>query len=686
MKKLCIYLLFYSAIHANAQSPRLSLMEIFTGENCGSCVSCNHYLDTFLVRPSISSKVVPIRWMIPVPSAPSHTWSLYQSYKSDIDWRSGGASASGYGYPSYFDYYYLTSSAPTTTANGSGIVTAPHHFFDGDFFSGYYFNVTDAFVTTVSSYSSAFSINISPAWNANYTAFTVTVNIQATANFTAAGVNSLFYRLVMIEKTIDFDTAPGSNGEKHFENVVIKSFPTTTSGSLTTSMGSLIPSSWVNGQTLTFTLNCALPPTVHDLAQLAFVGFIQDDATYSVEQTTYTNAPGVSNDAAASAININDVVCSATFVPIATIKNSGSNSITAFTVTPTLDGVSSANVIWSGNLAAGASTTIPLNLITLSQGTHTYSYNINSVSGGEYNYGNNKLKTVKFARKANSLYNSVTEPFTATTFPPTDWIVIKRDSSSTSWSRIATVGAYGINTGAAKYDFFHDLSANGNIGDLYLKPQSFAAMNLPVLSFDVAYAQVPLAPYDSPISPGNKLEVMVSTDCGATWGTVFSQAGSVLATAPTSTTNSSEFVPTASQWKTVTLLLNSYANAPEVLVKFVAYTDVGNSLYLDNVNLFNLGQPNPTSIKTDETNDMTLDIFPNPAEKELNVTLTTMLANEANLTIINALGQTVYTRKLDVSNGTSAHQISVKDLSNGIYTVLVNAVNSSVTRKIIIAK
>src|SRR3954465_405072 len=94
---LCVAVIGMSAI---AQSPRMSLYEEFTGETCPPCAATNPGLNKILLAPQNATKVIPIKWQVPIPSVPSATWSLYKTNKLDIDWRYKGVSAGGYGYVS----------------------------------------------------------------------------------------------------------------------------------------------------------------------------------------------------------------------------------------------------------------------------------------------------------------------------------------------------------------------------------------------------------------------------------------------------------------------------------------------------------------------------------------------------------------------------------------------------------
>ncbi|MFZ9453867.1 MAG: hypothetical protein ACO27Q_01410, partial [Bacteroidia bacterium] len=93
---------------AFAQTPRLCLYEEFTGENCPPCAATNPGLNTLLASATNSTKAVAIKWQVPIPSAPSATWSLYQTNKADINWR-------------YSTYGYGINSAPSGRMDGRNV-------------------------------------------------------------------------------------------------------------------------------------------------------------------------------------------------------------------------------------------------------------------------------------------------------------------------------------------------------------------------------------------------------------------------------------------------------------------------------------------------------------------------------------------------------------------------------------
>jgi len=299
--------LIFASVAALAQTPRLSLYEEFTGETCPPCASTNPGLNAKLSSPTNTPLVVAIKWQVPIPSAPSNTWSLYRTNKAEIDWRYR-SSVSGYGYPSQ------NNAAAAIT---SGINSAPSGRFDGQHqwkfgaTSDHPTFVSNAIIATAQSYTSAFNVVMAKKWDANMNVLTVTVNIVATAPFTATG--PLVFRAVMIEKIIQFSVQPGTNGETKFEDPVIASFPSIQAG---TSMAG----NWVVGQSQKFVLTCPIPSYTRNKNQVDMVGFIQDDGNKKVAQAARASGCDFINLTVTTA---NTLVCEGNQV---TITAGGSNT------------------------------------------------------------------------------------------------------------------------------------------------------------------------------------------------------------------------------------------------------------------------------------------------------------------------------------------------------------------------
>ena len=645
---ICIVLI---GLNSFSQTPRLSLYEEFTGETCPPCASANPPLNLLLASPTNTPKIVAIKWQVPIPSAPSNTWSLYQTNKVEIDWRWKSVANGGYG------YIPAINSAPSGKIDGE----APTVFGAA---SAHPANLNNNVISTAQSFTSAFSISVSRAWDASCSSINLTVSIAATANFNAVG--ALKFRTVMVENIIDFPTAPGSNGEKHFEDVAIKSFPTLQSG---ISMAS----NWIVGQTQTFTLNCPIPSYTRKKEEIAFVGFIQDDGNQRVAQAVRVQKSVLSNDAIALSAKV-AATCSSTISPIISVYNNGLNAITALTITPYIDGSIAPTISWNGNIASATSATISLNTISspTNTGAHTFSYNISAMNGTDGNMTNNSTK-VSYLVASDFQGSPVSEDFALPNFPPVKWAAVNSNSGP-SWTRVTNAGGYNLSTQSTRYDFFNN-KVIGDMDELFITPMNLSGTAAPVLSFDYAYAQ-------RDANSNDKLEVMVSNNCGSSWTNVYSSSGYTLATALPMPMAYLPDVNDISQWQTVTINLTGY-NSASVLVKFVVTNDNGNNLYIDNVNL---NQTQPVGLIKETKLSNQVSIFPNPTSGNATLKVFSLTSGKSKLILINTMGQIVSSKTIDLFSGNNNLLIDTKEFSNGIYSVVLETATETVVKKISISK
>lgn len=644
-----------------AQSPRLSLYEEFTGENCAPCASTNPGLQ--MVLDANTANCVAIKWQVPIPSAPSATWSLYQTDKPEIDWRYRSTGSGGYGYPS--------QDTPTNSIT-SGVNSAPSGRIDGQ--HAWVFGTTQdhpatltgAALANAQAIPSPFTVVMNRSWDPAYSTVTVTVSITASQTFTCAG--PLSFRLVMVEQEIHYTTAPGSNGEKDFFNPVRASFPNIQTGTS-------LPTSWTVGQNQTFTISCPLPPNIVYKPMVNMVGFIQDDATRKVHQAARTTTVGAgTNDAKAEAfIPGNFMNCGTTFTPSIAVTNMGGNAITTMTIVPIVDGVAQAPYAWSGSLASSTTGTITMPVLTPTLGAHTYSFNITSVNGAADTYTFNNSKYGSFALTNTVITAPIVEPFSTNPFPPVNWYRNNADNGIYQFSRVPTVGAYGITPlGSVKYDSWNN-PVVGDRDELYMPSADFTGLTNMKLTFDVAHAMV-----DPSVIEG--LDVLVSTNCGVTWTNVYSKYGSVLASAPITTI---AFTPSSTQWRSEVVNMSAYDGMTGVLVKFMPYNAYGNNIWLDNINLMS-----STDIKNLASNSSDhVELYPNPAQNETSLKITVTQEGESTISVLNSIGQLVSQKTTTLESGANVVTIDTKHLSSGVYHVIVaDKAGNSTVKKLTISK
>ncbi len=165
----------------------------------------------------------------------------------------------------------------------------------------------------------------------------------------------------------------------------------------------------------------------------------------------------------------------------------------------------------------------------------------------------------------------LSESFEGATNPPTGWVNLDNSTQGRAWVKSTAAGGFGLTASAMMYDNY-SFNNIGEKDELQVKNLNFVGLSSASLSFDVAY-QVYTGYSDA-------LSVLVSTDCGVTFTSVFSKSGATLSTAGSGT---SDFVPLANQWRTETINLNSYIGIPNLIIRFQNTNGYGNKLYLDNI-------------------------------------------------------------------------------------------------------
>jgi len=207
----------------------------------------------------------------------------------------------------------------------------------------------------------------------------------------------------------------------------------------------------------------------------------------------------------------------------------------------------------------------------------TYSVSLTATNG---NGGNTMTKTLYITVSPINVLPLV-EGFQSTTFPPANWQNYDAASDNLIWKRNASVGKG--STASMYYDNYSQ-NAAGTRDEMRTPKFNFSSFTQAKLFFDVAYSQ-----YNNTYS--DTLAIMISTDCGLTYTQAYVKGGQTLATAPID--SNALFVPTATQWRTDTVLLNAYAGMSNVMISFQNRGHYGQALYVDNVNISGANTNNP---------------------------------------------------------------------------------------------
>jgi hypothetical protein len=400
-----------------------------------------------------------------------------------------------------------------------------------------------------------------------------------------------------------------------------------------------------------------------------------DRSVTEIGQQTTTNliasaraCPVLTNNALdAKIVNVSaptaTIYCSS-MTPKLTIQNYGTTVITSAIVKLLIDGLEVASYNWIGNIVRLeiAEITMPTySNAALTHGSHTIKLVVENPNGGnDLNMADNE-KALSISNISTFGAYPVVESFASSTFPPTNWS--KDDGTDgDGWVRFAT------HSGCAKMDFFNIKS--GEVDYLKLPLVDLTSASTMNMTFKVAHAQYK--------TYSDKLEVQVSTDCGATWTTEYDKSSATLSTVPATTSN---FTPSSeADWRLETIDLTSCAGQSNVMIRFKATSNSGNNLYVDEINL------DPTADM--KTNDFftSMNLSPNPSNSNTILEFYTQKSSKISIVVANAIGAMIYSSEMNATQGFNNIKIPSESFESGVYFVSVKGNNSFTTQKLVIQK
>lgn len=342
MKRITMFLaslLMLVCLNSNAQNQRVLLLESFTNTGCGPCAMYNPGMDAIIAANP--DKLVAIKY--------------------HVNW------------PSSTDPMYLHN----TTENSArvsyyGVSSVPHVVVDGNRFSGNSGNITQTIINNLSTIESPMEMRLSWELNANQTVITVNVMGRAT---TAVQGNLKLY-VGVIEKEIHFNSAPGSNGEKDFYQVMKKLLPNQQGMSI----GELGENDYF---AYSFSWEVA---NFYDLNQIDAIAWVQNTTTKEVIQACGSSEsiePFYANEAGLSNLDhLKSVSCSGLVDPVVVLGNFGSNALTSAEFDVWVNDELVKTMEWTGHLSTFASEQVELGEVSFPvEEMNTIEVKIKSVNG-----------------------------------------------------------------------------------------------------------------------------------------------------------------------------------------------------------------------------------------------------------------------------------------------------------------
>jgi len=663
MKKhlLLLTLTICLSINAFAQVQRTILYEEFTGEDCSFCALFNPFINATVHKAgNYPTKIVKINWQGDIPAAPG-AGSLFQDNTTEVLTR---------------QTYYNVPSAPYGRFNGFELIDH-----SGMYGNGHGFLISDTtpsvssdpieyptIINDSSIVNAPFALTVNHVFNATLDSATITAVITAAESYTSLSNGSLVLQVAMEEAAVHFTTAPGTNGEKDFYDVMRKMEPSVN--------GTILANTWASGDTYTITLREAIPSYIHDKSQLAFVAFVQEYTNKRVHQAAYSSTPLFTYDAGMSNV-IYTPSCNDTMKLSMILQNHGLQPLTSCWATYQIDNNPVQVQIWNGSLTTTQTYAIAIPTFTATVGTHT----VLCYSSNPDNYNDdqtlNDTTRITFTIISGATL-PVLEGFEPTTcpsgvLPNPNWNISNTITGGADFQITSAAAATGAQS--CMLNNLNNVVGNSSI----LQTNSFYDMTTfttPLLTFKAAYQQTATTNTD-------KLQILTSTDCGATW-----QSRKVITSATLASlaggTGTSVYVPNSSQFTTYTVVISAIANSHNAMFRweFIAGTSsIGNELYIDDINIVD----NVAGIENIETT-VDLNLYPNPSTGKVNIDFNLSESHAIAVTVTDMLGRTVETiAPKSYQNGATTLAIgSDNAYQAGVYMVNISVDGQRISKKVIV--
>lgn len=244
MKKIYALIVIGLWLSAATNAQRLVLIEHFTQASCPPCAALNPALNALLDQNL--DKIVAIKYQTSWPGVDP----MNAANPTDVQTR--------------VTYY--------------GVDGVPNSLLDGNVYDGSPSGVTQTMINSRHNVNPGVKVKVSYFVISNPSAPSDSMLVTAVVKAISAVPAGKVLHTVAIEREIEFSTAPGSNGEKKFESVMKKMFPSAS--------GTTLPAI-AAGDSLKYTFKMSLKrsngsPVYYNLGQAAAVAFVQDNTTKEV--------------------------------------------------------------------------------------------------------------------------------------------------------------------------------------------------------------------------------------------------------------------------------------------------------------------------------------------------------------------------------------------------------------------
>ncbi|MHB1922236.1 MAG: M43 family zinc metalloprotease [Chitinophagaceae bacterium] len=347
-------------------------------------------------------------------------------------------------------------------------------------------------------------------------------------------------------------------------------------------------------------------------------------------------------------------ICDAQLQPVFILKNKGLDTLTSVNIGYQVDSGSILYYSWSGELPSLGKVKIILPSVSVNEGVHQFTLFTSLPNGVADQQPSNDTLRSSFHEDPQGQI-PFEEGFESSGFPPAGWQILNPDHSLT-WQKTQSAAFLG-NSSVVIRNFIY--TQNGQTDDLELPVFDLQGQDSAFLFFDLAAA------VQSDPNGSNRywdtLEVLVSTDCGNTFHTLYQHWGRNLITR--SKADSIEFVPLPKEWRRDSVDLTSWIHQGPIEIFFRNITNNENDIYLDQIQM--LGKAINPNLERES-----VLVVPNPTSGQVTIDFLNNPTDLSEVDVYNITGQLLESfSPAAIQNNRLA--INLANASNGVYFVRV---------------
>ncbi|NOT37267.1 MAG: T9SS type A sorting domain-containing protein [Saprospiraceae bacterium] len=649
-------------ISVSAQAPRTVLFEHFTSATCPPCATTNPIFKKFL--EPFGETVISMAFQCNIPQVGD---PMYASNTTEVGTRMT---------------YYGINSAPNARMDGKipspGTPNPTHPL-----------SITAQTLNTRLAVTSPIEMHVDHlvilGTGGAKDSMDITITIK---NVSASDFSNANYVLqtCIVEEDIKFPKQAATNSETEFHTVMRKMIPSAAGAKFTETIAV--------GATKTINYRAAVPAYIYSYKELGVVAYMQNNLASSKEVIQAAKSHpkeinGVYYDLAFVSSKLTGRIdqCDNTVGFDVEVKNisTGTDTIKTIDFIPVVAGSNKAKSTWTGVLLPGQTINHKVGNQTIAFGNTALNVFIDKINGGaikDLNTINNfqsQMSLLTF--NANVAGTEITQGFElpiAQTAPPktlflSEGLRLFKADSTFARNAAGALPGYGMGGfGKSRYTAFFafsdgvpDLSASIIFDKVDLTNSKQTKM-----SWNYAYSTKTLDDYD-------KMEVLVSKDCGVTWTSVYENQGENMKSCEANLNGHIPgfFLPEPQDWKAESFDLSAYDGTPELIIRMKGTSGLGWAYFLDDVNVVSaVSTNNPGILKF-------MSVSPNPATDVLNIKLNVEEAAKSNISLTDLNGKVVRSMTRELTAGQNNIPMNV-DQVPGVYILEVKTEKGVRTEKV----